>query len=155
MIQVLTLSNIIFFLWKFVLTEEESLLDHAILEVKKLLSAEINKGKDEEYLNSLICSTDCNGNKKELSLVQAIFWSMSFWCDNKLQDYHLHFSQVISLDCVTSRSFFIVFFLNHCECCMPWNSFGKTPSYFFLFFFLSETWVLQKSDDHGISTQKL
>lgn len=135
MIQVLTLSNIIFFLWKFVLTEEESLLDHAILEVKKLLSAEINKGKDEEYLNSLICSTDCNGNKKELSLVQAIFWSMSFWCDSKLQDYHLHFSQVISLDCVTSRRFFIVFFLESLWMLYAMILFWKN-SIIFLFVFL-------------------
>ncbi|KAL8106727.1 hypothetical protein AgCh_023473 [Apium graveolens] len=78
---------------QFVLTEEEMLLDHAIIEVQKLLSTESSKGKDEEYINSLICYPECDDSEPEMNLVQAILWSMSYWCGSKLQDYHLHFSQ--------------------------------------------------------------
>ncbi|KAL1834842.1 hypothetical protein ACET3Z_004493 [Daucus carota] len=78
---------------QFVLTEEEMLLDHAIIEVQKLLSAESSRGKDEEYINSLVCYIECDDSKSEMSLVQAILWSITYWCDSKLQDYHLHFSE--------------------------------------------------------------
>ncbi|KAL8133832.1 hypothetical protein AgCh_009047 [Apium graveolens] len=32
-------------------------------------------------------------NSENLNLVQAILWSMSYWRDGKLRDYHQHFSQ--------------------------------------------------------------
>ncbi|KAA8522362.1 hypothetical protein F0562_013277 [Nyssa sinensis] len=76
---------------QFVGTDEPILLDNAILEMQKVLSAEDNNGKEEQYINSLMCSTVCNGSEIKSSLVQALFWSMSIWCDSKLQDYHLHF----------------------------------------------------------------
>ncbi|KAL6986195.1 hypothetical protein U1Q18_019563 [Sarracenia purpurea var. burkii] len=78
---------------QFVGTDEEVLLDCAILEVQKVLSANNNDEKEERYMNSLICSTVCNGRVIKLNLSQALFLSMSIWCDSKLQDYHLHFCQ--------------------------------------------------------------
>uniref|UniRef100_A0A5B7C3J2 MHD1 domain-containing protein n=1 Tax=Davidia involucrata TaxID=16924 RepID=A0A5B7C3J2_DAVIN len=78
---------------QFLETDEPILLDCAILEVQKVLSTEDNDGKEVQYMNSLMCSTVCNGSEIKSSLVQAIFLSMSIWCDSKLQDYHLHFIQ--------------------------------------------------------------
>ncbi|KAK9277789.1 hypothetical protein L1049_007336 [Liquidambar formosana] len=78
---------------KFVRTDEAMLLEYAILEVQKVLSAEDNDGNEGLYISSLVCSRLCNGIEIKLSLLQAIFFSMSVWCDSKLQDYHLHFSQ--------------------------------------------------------------
>ncbi|KAM7494210.1 hypothetical protein LguiB_028819 [Lonicera macranthoides] len=78
---------------KFVETDEVMLLDHSIVEVKKVLSAEDNEAKEEQYVNSLTCLIACNGSGIRLNLVHAVFWSISLWCDSKLQDYHLHFVQ--------------------------------------------------------------
>ncbi|CAL5360013.1 hypothetical protein CsSME_00050374 [Camellia sinensis var. sinensis] len=78
---------------QFVATDEATLLDYAILEVQKVLSADNNNEKEERYMNSLMCSTVCNGRGIKLCLAHAFFLSMSTWCDSKLQDYHLHFCQ--------------------------------------------------------------
>ncbi|XP_057510564.1 protein unc-13 homolog isoform X2 [Actinidia eriantha] len=78
---------------QFVGTDEAFLLDYAILEVQKVLSADINSEKEELYMSSLMCSAVWNGRPIKLHLVQAVFLSMSIWCDSKLQDYHLHFHQ--------------------------------------------------------------
>ncbi|KAL3647194.1 hypothetical protein CASFOL_008162 [Castilleja foliolosa] len=80
---------------QFVATEEAILLDYAVCEVEKVLSAEGYMDNEMAYMTSLACSTSGNANK--LNLMQSIFLSISSWCDNKLQDYHLHFSQKSSL----------------------------------------------------------
>ncbi|XP_034709140.1 protein unc-13 homolog isoform X2 [Vitis riparia] len=79
---------------QFVGTDEATLLEYAILEVQQVLSTEDIDGKEEQYMNSLVCSRVFNGKEKKLSLVEAIFFSMSIWCDSKLLDYHLHFSKL-------------------------------------------------------------
>ncbi|KAI3468779.1 hypothetical protein Pfo_025442 [Paulownia fortunei] len=78
---------------QFVATEEAVLLDYAICEVEKVLSAEVYNDKEVAYMKSLMCSSIGNEHKTRLNLLQSIFLSISSWCDNKLQDYHLHFSQ--------------------------------------------------------------
>lgn len=82
------------FVLKFVRTNEGLLLDKSVLELQKVLSAEEDDSKEGQYMNSLACSRQCNGSELNLSLVQDIFFLMSSWCDSKLQDYHLHFSEV-------------------------------------------------------------
>ncbi|GAV68924.1 DUF810 domain-containing protein [Cephalotus follicularis] len=76
---------------QFVRTDEGMLLESAVLELQKVLSAEEDDGKEGQYMNSLLCSRKFNDSHIELSLVKAIFLSISIWCDSKLQDYHLHF----------------------------------------------------------------
>ena len=45
-------------------------------------------------MNCLLCfNEDIEGNG-ELGLVQAVLSSITVWCNEKLQDYHLHFLQV-------------------------------------------------------------
>ncbi|XP_059444572.1 protein unc-13 homolog [Corylus avellana] len=78
---------------QYVGTDEAVLLEYALLELQKVLSAENDNQKEEHYMDSLACSRACNGSEIKLCLVQAIFFSISSWCDSKLQDYHLHFSQ--------------------------------------------------------------
>lgn len=71
-----------------------TLLDYAILEVEKVLSAKVSDEKEVAYTKSLLCFTGLNECEVRLNLLQSIFRSISSWCDNKLQDYHLHFRQV-------------------------------------------------------------
>lgn len=78
---------------QFVATEDMALLDYALREVEKVLSAEVCDDREVAYTNSLTCSTFSNGHEIRLNLLQSIFLSISSWCDSKLQDYFLHFSQ--------------------------------------------------------------
>ncbi|KAJ0105138.1 hypothetical protein Patl1_18704 [Pistacia atlantica] len=77
---------------QFVATGEGMLVEHAVIQLQKVSTAE-EYDKEGQYMNSLVCSRQCNDREVKLSLVQAIFLSISIWCDNKLQDYHLHFNQ--------------------------------------------------------------
>ncbi|KAH9721800.1 DNA topoisomerase 4 subunit B [Citrus sinensis] len=80
-------------LLKFVGTGEGMLLEYAVLELQKVSPTEEDDGKEVQYINNIICSRKLNDRKDNLSLLQAIFVSISIWCDSKLQDYHRHFSQ--------------------------------------------------------------
>lgn len=81
-------------LLKFVGTGEGMLLEYAVLELQKVSPTEEDDGKEVQYINNIICSRKLNDRKDNLSLLEAIFVSISIWCDSKLQDYHRHFSQV-------------------------------------------------------------
>lgn len=76
-------------------TEEAILLDHAIHEVEHAVSAKVYDDNEVAYMRSLTCSTGGTGTATGLDLLQSIFYSISLWCDSKLQDYHLYFIQVI------------------------------------------------------------
>ncbi|KAK4558133.1 hypothetical protein RGQ29_007763 [Quercus rubra] len=78
---------------QYVGTNEAMLLEHALHELQKVVSGEHADQKEEQYMDSLACSRQYNGSEIKLGLVQAVFFSISSWCDDKLQDYHLHFSQ--------------------------------------------------------------
>ena len=78
---------------KFVETDEAKLLEYAMLELQKVVSAE-DDDKERIYIDSLACLKQRGRNEVKLGLIQAIFFSISTWCIGKLQDYHLHFSQV-------------------------------------------------------------
>ncbi|WCJ26202.1 hypothetical protein M5689_008037 [Euphorbia peplus] len=78
---------------QFVETAEETLLEKAVLELQKVLCVEDTEGKEEEYINTIICSRECDRHEQKLNVVSAICLSISIWCDSTLQDYHLHFDQ--------------------------------------------------------------
>ncbi|KVH95450.1 Mammalian uncoordinated homology 13, domain 2 [Cynara cardunculus var. scolymus] len=78
---------------QFIETEEMLLLDQANLQVQKVLSANYDKGNEDHCKDNLMCMVVYNGTETRLSLVQAIFRSINVWCDRRLQDYHLHFSE--------------------------------------------------------------
>lgn len=78
---------------QYVGTNEAMLLEHALHELQKVLSGDHADQKEEQYMDSLACSRQYNGSEIKLGLVQAVFFSISSWCDDKLQDYHLHFSR--------------------------------------------------------------
>ncbi|XP_047945156.1 protein unc-13 homolog isoform X1 [Salvia hispanica] len=78
---------------QFVTTEEAILLDHAIREVKHVLSADLKDDKEVSYMRSLTCPTVGIECETRFDLLQSIFFSISLWCNSKLQDYHLYFSQ--------------------------------------------------------------
>ncbi|KAH6758083.1 hypothetical protein C2S52_023025 [Perilla frutescens var. hirtella] len=87
----------ILFAWvlfqQFVATEEAILLDCAIREVEHVLSDEVYDDKEVAYMKSLTCSAIGTQCETRLDLLQSIFYSISLWCDTKLLDYHLFFSQ--------------------------------------------------------------
>jgi hypothetical protein len=78
---------------KFVCTGEPSLLGSTIQELQKVTSAESGNPKEDLYLSHLVCSRQTIGTDIHLGLVKAILTSVSAWCDDKLQDYHLHFGK--------------------------------------------------------------
>ncbi|KAL1547598.1 protein unc-13 isoform X2 [Salvia divinorum] len=78
---------------QFVTTEEAILWDHAIREVKHALSADVKDDKEVAYMRSLACPNVGIECETRFDLLQSIFFSISLWCDSKLQDYHLYFSQ--------------------------------------------------------------
>ena len=79
---------------KFVGTDEGTLLEHAILHLQRVVSTEEDDWNEGQYMNSIICLKQSNGSQTKLNPVQTIFLSIGTWCDSKLQDYHLHFSEV-------------------------------------------------------------
>ncbi|CAI9093969.1 OLC1v1029593C1 [Oldenlandia corymbosa var. corymbosa] len=81
---------------QFVRTEEGMLLDYAIRVMEKFRLSAATDRREDEYLSSLVCSTSDSCEDK-VTLIQSIISSISSWCDIKLQDYHLHFSQKSSL----------------------------------------------------------
>ncbi|ESQ38319.1 hypothetical protein EUTSA_v100283711mg, partial [Eutrema salsugineum] len=78
---------------QFVCTGEPSLLGSAILELQKVTSPELGNPKEDLYLSHLVCSRQTIEADIHLGLSKAIFTSVSAWCDDKLQDYHLHFGK--------------------------------------------------------------
>ncbi|XP_022720063.1 uncharacterized protein LOC111277894 isoform X1 [Durio zibethinus] len=78
---------------QFVGTDEGTLLEHAVLQLQRVVSTEEDDWNEEQYMKSIICLKQSNGSQTKLNLVQAIFLSIGAWCDSKLQDYHLHFSE--------------------------------------------------------------
>ncbi|KAF8097003.1 hypothetical protein N665_0297s0013 [Sinapis alba] len=78
---------------QFVSTGEPSLLGSAIQELQKVTSTEEGNPKEDLYLSRLLCSRQTIGADINLSLSKEIFTSVSAWCDDKLQDYHLHFGK--------------------------------------------------------------
>lgn len=78
---------------QFVCTGEPSLLGSTIQELQKVTSAESGNPKEDLYLSHLVCSRQTIGTDIHLGLVKAILTSVSAWCDDKLQDYHLHFGK--------------------------------------------------------------
>ena len=86
---------------KFVSTGEPSLLGSAIQELQKV--TEEGNPKEDLYLSRLVCSRQTIGADIHLSVSKAIFTSASAWCDDKLQDYHLHFGNVSSRSVITSE----------------------------------------------------
>ncbi|CAM8980278.1 unnamed protein product [Rhodiola kirilowii] len=78
---------------QFIETDQPEMLENAILEFRKVLTAEDGDGKEMLYINSLLCSKGFNNVDLKLNLVHAILFSIGIWCNEKMLDYHLHFSQ--------------------------------------------------------------
>lgn len=83
-----------FLFWKFIETDQPKLLEYATLAFKKVLTSEDGNEKEGLYINSLLCSKAFNNVDLKFNLVHAILYSIGMWCNEKLLDYHLHFSQV-------------------------------------------------------------
>lgn len=64
--------------------------------MQRLLASKDDRGSEDDYLNSLICSIEVRGTNRSLKLVDAILFNIFAWCSSQLEDYHLHFDQVCS-----------------------------------------------------------
>ncbi|KAL8150447.1 hypothetical protein V2J09_020255 [Rumex salicifolius] len=74
---------------QFVQTDEYMLLDHSAHQLQKVLASDLRDKKERQYQISM----ECGERTIHSSLVPAIFFSITLWCDGLLLDYHMHFSQ--------------------------------------------------------------
>ncbi|KAK1274447.1 hypothetical protein QJS04_geneDACA022258 [Acorus gramineus] len=80
---------------QFLKTGEAVLLEYAVREMQKVVCSKVVDGNEAAYMNSLICSIGDNDYEGCLSLIHAVFLSVNSWCNQQLEDYHLHFSQFV------------------------------------------------------------
>nr|XP_043606752.1 protein unc-13 homolog [Erigeron canadensis] len=78
---------------QFIETKEMLLLEQANRQVQKLLSTKYEEGNEKQYTDILMCRVVDDVTEATLSLVPAILLSIKLWCEGRLQDYHLHFSE--------------------------------------------------------------
>ncbi|KAH7659533.1 Protein unc-13-like protein [Dioscorea alata] len=78
---------------QFTRTGVVTLLELAFFEIHKVASRSGGDVNEEAYFRSLICSAEVYCYKKKMSLVDAVFFNIKWWCGNQLEDYHLHFNE--------------------------------------------------------------
>ncbi|XP_057525392.1 protein unc-13 homolog isoform X2 [Amaranthus tricolor] len=74
---------------QFVQTDKEDLLEYTTIQTQKVLATESFYEGGECFL----CTIEWRESLVKLNLVPAIFILMNRWCDEKLLNYHGHFSQ--------------------------------------------------------------
>ncbi|KAJ1702222.1 hypothetical protein LUZ63_002001 [Rhynchospora breviuscula] len=78
---------------KFNETGQVLLLKYALREIENVISKSSYESNEEAYVNSILCSIEEDGHKRNLNLVDTVVFKISAWCRFQLEDYHLHFSQ--------------------------------------------------------------
>ncbi|XP_078442057.1 DNA topoisomerase 4 subunit B (DUF810) [Wolffia australiana] len=78
---------------QYIMAGETILLKKAVVQFEKVISSNDSNRNEEAYYNCLLCFNGANEGNADLSLVKAVLSSVRTWCHEKLQDYHLHFSQ--------------------------------------------------------------
>ncbi|KAF3322467.1 hypothetical protein FCM35_KLT13608 [Carex littledalei] len=78
---------------KFIETGEVLLLKHALHEIEKVISKCSYESNEKAYVDSILCSIEENGDRRNINLVGTVVFKISTWCRFQLEDYHLHFNQ--------------------------------------------------------------
>ncbi|GLJ55952.1 hypothetical protein SUGI_1201130 [Cryptomeria japonica] len=74
---------------QFVMTGESSLLQHAILQMKKISSHGQRSAQECTYMQSLCCSVENDDAHREQTFVESLLSPIKKWCDKRLRDFHL------------------------------------------------------------------
>lgn len=86
-----------FFKLKFVLTDEEGLLQHASLQMKRIAADGQRSPQERFYMKSLRSCRESVDGPKELTFVESVLGPIKQWVDKRMEDYHVHFADVILL----------------------------------------------------------
>ncbi|XP_020531363.1 uncharacterized protein LOC18447695 isoform X3 [Amborella trichopoda] len=78
---------------QFVLTGESMLLEQATLQMHKVPMDKDCAAHEREYVDGLTCAIEVSHSRRNLSLIHAVLMSINLWCENRLTDYHLYFSE--------------------------------------------------------------
>lgn len=81
---------------QFVITGEQGILQHAIVQLKKVPLKEQRGPQERLHLKSLLSRNETD-NKLELTFLQSFLLPIQRWADKLLGDYHLHFPEVHKL----------------------------------------------------------
>jgi hypothetical protein len=79
---------------QFVLTGEQGLLKVVIDHLRKIPLKEQRGPQERLHLKSLRSSVDAEGSYQDFTFFQSFLSPIQKWTDKKLNDYHLHFSEV-------------------------------------------------------------
>jgi hypothetical protein len=79
---------------QFVLTGEQGLLKVVIDHLRKIPLKEQRGPQERLHLKSLRSSVDAEGSYQDFTFFQSFLSPVQKWVDKKLNDYHLHFSEV-------------------------------------------------------------
>eukprot|EP00249_Psilotum_nudum_P007988 c20960_g1_i1 orf=699-4043(-) len=78
---------------QFVLTGELDLLQHAVLEMKRIASDGQRSPQERFYMKGLRIAVEGSGGMQELTFMQSLLGPIKEWADKRLGDYHLHFPE--------------------------------------------------------------
>jgi hypothetical protein len=79
---------------QFVFTGEQGLLKVVIEHLRKIPLREQRGPQERLHLKSLRSSVDADDSYQDFTFFQSFLSPIQKWVDKKLNDYHLHFSEV-------------------------------------------------------------
>jgi hypothetical protein len=82
---------------QFVCTGEQELLKVVINHLRKIPLKEQRGPQERLHLKSLRRSIDAEGSYQDFTFFQSFLSPIQKWVDKKLNDYHLHFTEVCFL----------------------------------------------------------
>lgn len=87
---------------QFVLTGEESLLQHTTLQMKRIAMDGQRSAQERFYMKSLRSVMEGNDGSRELTFVQSVLAPIKQWVDKRLEDYHLHLADASKMEAFMS-----------------------------------------------------
>ncbi|GFZ02442.1 hypothetical protein Acr_15g0010500 [Actinidia rufa] len=82
---------------QFVITSEQGILQHAIVQLRKIPLKEERGQQERLHLKSLLSRVEREEGVRELTFLQSFLSPIKKWVDKQLGDYHLHFSENLAL----------------------------------------------------------
>lgn len=81
------------------LTGEAELLQHASLQMKRIAADGQRSPQERFYMKSLRSYREGKDGSQELTFVESVLYPIKHWVDKRMEDYHLHFADVMFLPC--------------------------------------------------------
>lgn len=87
---------------QFVLTDEEGLLQHASLQMKRIAADGQRSPQERFYMKSLRSCRESVDGPKELTFVESVLGPIKQWVDKRMEDYHVHFADASRMEALMS-----------------------------------------------------